>query len=335
MSDNQTQGMLKRTADALKTYGFSEKHNPREPAQFWFQESLDGLTLFIVFYTQGCRWAKCLGCNLPSRVSANPVHFRHLKKQVDYVFEILLSREDKLRIRKFIISNNGSVLDQVTFSTTVLMYFLAMMNIHCPNVSVLTLETRPEYIDMAELEVLSRALKEGETQTDLELAIGFEAFDEKIRNDHFQKGLELRVFEEMAEKVAMYGFRLKVYFMLKPVPMLSEEDAIADVVRGFEYFDKIARQYGLCINVHLNPTYVAFGTPLEEAFRTGDFTPPQLESVRRAVLHANGKNITVYVGLMDEGLAVPGGSFIREGDEKLIAALNRFNQTQDFNILEP
>ena len=51
-----------------------------------------------------------------------------------------------------------------------------------PGIETLTLETRPEYVDWEELEVLSRALKEGETQTTLEVAIGFEAFDDTIRN---------------------------------------------------------------------------------------------------------------------------------------------------------
>jgi hypothetical protein len=39
------------------------------------------------------------------------------------------------------------------------------------------------------------------------------------------------------------------------------------------------------------------------------------------------------VGLSDEGLAVPGGSFIREEEEHLIVMLEQFNQTQDYTIL--
>jgi hypothetical protein len=261
------------------------------------------------------------------------VDFAPIMKQIDYVFDFLLTPQQKQDLKKIIISNNGSILDQETFSTTALIYFLAKMNIHCPNVAVLTMESRAEYVDWEELAVLSRALKEGRTPTQLELAIGFEAFDDTLRNDHFHKGLSLATFESMAEKVAQYGFCLKVYFMVKPVPDLSEEDAIRDVINGIDYLARIADRYKLAINMHLNPTYVARGTRLEEAFRRGSYTPPLLESVRRAVLAAEGTKISIFVGLHDEGLAVPGGSFIREGDEALIEALEHFNRTQDFHIL--
>jgi radical SAM enzyme (TIGR01210 family) len=262
------------------------------------------------------------------------VPFNDIMKQVDHVFDFLLSPEQKENLKKIILSNNGSVLDEATYSTTALLYFVAKMNMNCPHISVLTLETRPEYVDMAELEVLHRALQEGETPTDLELAIGFEAFDDKIRNDHFQKGLKIEVFESMVKKIAKYGFKLKCYFMLKPVPGLSEEQAIADIAKGIEYLDSLSQKYAIEINLHLNPTYVARGTVLETEFKKGNYQPPTLESVQQAVLAAEQKRISLYVGLNDEGLAVPGGSFKREGDEELLEKLQHFNQTGDFSLLK-
>lgn len=335
MKDNNAVAatIRKRTENANKTYGFQDSHNPQLPADYWFQQSLEGPTLFIVFYSQSCRWAECLGCNLPSLMSQYHVGFAAIMKQIDFIFDFLLTPQQKQELKKIIISNNGSILDEATFSTTALMYFLAKMNIHCPNVAVLTMESRAEYVDWEELAVLSRALKEGQTPTRLELAIGFEAFDDTIRNDHFHKGLSLATFEAMAGKVARHGFSLKVYFMVKPVPDLSEEEAVRDVINGIEYLSRIADNSHLAINMHLNPTYVARGTKLEEAFLRGSYTPPLLSSVRQAVLAAENTKISIFVGLHDEGLAVPGGSFIREGDEELVNALENFNQTQDFRLL--
>ncbi len=40
------------------------------------------------------------------------------------------------------------------------------------------------------------------------------------------------------------------------------------------------------------------------------------------------------MGLFDEGLAVDGGSFLQEGDEELVKELERFNRTQDYDILD-
>jgi radical SAM enzyme (TIGR01210 family) len=322
------------TREAGKTYAFDEDHEKGALAQHWFQHPPEGLTLFVVLYTMACRWSKCLACNLPSLMSQYHVPFRDIMMQVDYLFNNLLSDSRKKELKKIILSNNGSVLDEETFSTTALMYFIAKMNMHCPQVSVLSMETRPEYVDIEELEVISRALKEGETPTQLELAVGIEAFDEVIRNDYFHKGLSFETFEAMAEMIAKHRFSLKIYFMMKPVPGMSEEEAVSDIVNGIDYLDSIATRYSIDINMHLNPTYVASGTELEEAFAEGKFEPPKLESVRRAVLHAENKNISVFVGLNDEGLAVPGGGVIREGDEKLVALLEEFNHTRNYNLLK-
>jgi len=335
MPKNKVDDIINRiNRETGKFYAFQESHNPQLPADHWFQNPPEGLTLFLVLYTRACRWARCLGCSLPSLESKFDIPFNDIMKQVDYTFDFLLSREQKDNLKKIILSNNGSVLDEATFSTTALLYFIAKMNMSCPYISLLTLETRPEYVDLAELEVLHRALQEGQTAANLELAVGFEAYDEKIRNDYFRKGLSREVFEAMVEKIAKYGFKLKTYFMLKPVPGFSDEEAIVDIVNGVDYLDTLAKKYNIEINMHLNPTYVSRGTGLETEFRKGNYEPPMLESVLKAARSAERKQISLYVGLNDEGLSVPGGSFIREGDEELLEKLQNFNHTSDFSFLK-
>lgn len=254
--------------------------------------------------------------------------------QIDRVFsdpEVLLRRDS---IGKVIASNNGSMLDQETFSSTALIYLFAKVNLHFPNMSVLTLETRPEYVEVAELEFLSRALQEGDTPSELELAIGFEAFDERIRNEVFKKGLGLDAFERLVEKMSPYGFRLKCYLMLKPVPGMSDEEAVEDVQKAIDYLSDVALRSGVRINIHLNPTYAAAGTMLAESFVRGEYTPPRLTDVARAVAHARGKAVSVFAGLYDEGLAVEGGSFVRPGEEDIVEKLELFNRTQDYGVLD-
>ncbi|MBI2450272.1 MAG: hypothetical protein HYV47_01905 [Candidatus Nealsonbacteria bacterium] len=317
----------------MKTHGYNNNHDETKPAQIWFENSQEGLTLFVVLYTLACRWQKCVSCNLPSLCSSRHIGFESLMKQIDNLYadsEILRQREE---IKKVILSNNGSVLDEKTFSSTALMYFLAKTNMLLPNLAVFSLETRPEFVDVAELEFLSRALKEGKTPTDLEIAVGFEAFNDRIRNEVFNKGLTLKVFEDFVEKVAKYHYRLKCYFMQKPVAGISDEEAIQDIKKGIDYLSAIASRFNLPVNMHLNPTFVARGTFLEEAFLRGEYQPPKLADVIQAVKHAQGKGISIYVSLFDEGLASPGGSFIRQGDEELVKKLEEFNSTQDFSFL--
>lgn len=333
MSRTAAEQIVENTALVGKTYGFEDRHDSRRPVAHWFEPSPEGTTLFLVLFSQACRWSQCVGCNLPSQVTRSYVPFDQLMAQIDYTFDELLSAEQRSDIRRIILSNNGSVLDEETFSTTALLYFVAKVNLCCPNTAALALETRPEYVDEAELEVLARALAEGRTPTVLELAIGFEAFDERIRNDVFRKGLSLSVFEHTVAMASEHGFHIRVYFMVKPVPEMSDTRAVEDVVEAIAYFDQLARQQRASIILHLNPTFVARGTPLETAFRAGRYQPPTLESVVQAALAAEGKQLMLYLGLYDEGLAVEGGSFLSSADEAIASRLEEFNRTQDFDRL--
>lgn len=326
--------ILHGSQKAGKTYGFDEAHDPARPTDLWFQESDEGLVLFVVFYTQACRWSRCLGCNLPSKQSRRHISYKYLMAQVDHVLRLPEVAGRRADIRKVIASNNGSVLDEVTFSSTALVYFIANLNLQLPNLRTLSLETRPEYVDLPELEFLARVLAEGEQPTGLELAVGFEAFDERIRNAVFDKGLSLAAFEGLVRKVAPFGFRVKCYFMQKPVPGMSDEEAVADIRLAIDYLAEMTARHRVPINMHLNPTFVAAGTVLEDAFRRGEYAPPKLRDVARAALHARGKRISIFIGLTVEGLAVNGGSAIRNGDGPLVGILERFNRTQDYSILD-
>lgn len=322
------------SARGKKRYSFEDKHDEKLPADMWFQTSEEGLILFIVFYSQACRWSQCLGCNLPQKMSDKHVSYKALVSQIDYVFNHPKVIKQRHKIGKVIISNNGSIFDQATFSSMALMYFLVQLNFSFTNLAILSIESRIEYIELAELEFISRALAEGDTPTNLEIAIGFEAFDDYIRNTVFKKGLSLQIFQKFVNDIAPFGYFLKCYFMQKPVPGMSDEQAIADIHNAIDYLSNISDKSGLHINMHLNPTFVAKGTLLEESFYKGQYSPPFLTDVAKAALYGADKSISIFIGLNDEGLAVEGGSFIRRGDSKNVQRLELFNRTQDYSILE-
>ena len=314
-------------------YVFDDSHDPCQPAQYFFQESVEGLTLFVVFYTLACRFRACAGCNLPSLSSSKQIGFRSIMAQADALFALPEVQERAGEIRKVIVSNNGSVLDEETFPTVALMYFIAQMRRKLPAVKMLSLESRVEYIDHDELDYLARALRERTESVALEIAIGVEAFNDTIRNGAFRKGLRLPNVRTLAGELARRHFGMKTYFMLKPVPEISDEAAILDIHRAIDFLDDVSRTTGCRINMHLNPTYAARGTVLGAAFTEGRFEPPRLEHAARAARHAEGKQITVHVGLSDEGLALPGGSFRREGDDRIFDCLSRFNSSGDYSAL--
>lgn len=306
---------------------------PNRPVDVWTQESTEGKILFVVFYTQACRWKKCIGCNFHDNASKNHVNFEDIIDQIDHVFDNI----DTSDINKIIFSNGGSMLDQETFSSTALMYLVYKLNRYHKNVKIISLESRLEYIEKCELEMLKRALLEGNSETELEIGVGFEAYDYHIRNNIFNKGLGLKDFEDFLEVASEYDYSVKCYFMLKPIPNLSTEDAIEDIHNAIYYLNECSKKYGVKINMHLNPTYVAKNTQLVKPFNDGDFVPPTLVDVAKSIIVAkdlDNEDFTIYIGLSDEGLAVEGGSFIREGDEDLIEVLEYFNKKQDFGVIE-
>jgi len=328
------QQIIEGTKKAGKSYNFNESHNPSEIADYWFQDSNEGLTLFVIFFTQACRWSRCVGCSLPSKMSLHYVDFKSIMKQIDGLFEIPDVKNKKQEIKKVIISNNGSVLDELTFPSTALIYLLAKLNINLLNLSVLSIETRPEFVDIEEIEFIQRALFEGNTPTKIELCIGFEAFNDKIRNEFFDKGLTLDTFENFIKIISKYNYNIKCYFMQKPTPNMNDHEAVLDIQNAIDYLSDINEKYNTNINIHLNPTFVAKGTVLEKAFNNGRYSPPKLIDVAKAVLHAKDKNISFFIGLSDERLSVTGGSFMRKGEENIVEKLNMFNKTNNYSIIE-
>ncbi|MGC9364639.1 MAG: hypothetical protein ACP5FZ_08740 [Fidelibacterota bacterium] len=316
-----------------KTFQFDNEHDQTKPAEWWFQNIPEGLVLFVVFYTQACRWGRCLGCNLPSKSAADHVDYKAIVSQIDYLFDLKIIQKKRFQIRKVIVSNNGSVLDEDTFSSTALMYLMVKLNLTFPHLSTLCIETRPEYVEVEELEFLRRSLNEGDTPTKLELAIGFEVFDNRIRNKIFMKGLSLNTFEKFVEKVAPYKYDIKCYFMQKPVPGMTDKEAISDVKSGIDYFSRLAEYHDININMHLNPTFVAKGTALAEAFYQGEYKPPALMDVVISALYAEKKRLSLFIGLSDEGLAVEHGSHINDANLEMIDKIEQFNRTQSYELL--
>lgn len=308
---------------------------PDRPVDVWTQESTEGKILFVVFYTQACRWKKCIGCNFHDNASRKHVNFEDIIDQIDHVFDNI----DTTGVNKIIFSNGGSMLDEETFSSTALMYLVYKLNRFHKHVKIISLESRLEYIDKCELEMLKRALMEGNSETELEIGIGFEAYDPYIRNTVFNKGLDDKDFEKFLSVASEYGYSVKCYFMLKPIPNLSTEDAIADIHKAIGYLSHCSEKYDVKINMHLNPTYVAKNTQLVKPFNEGAFVPPTLIDVCKAILPAKdtgGDKFSIYLGLSDEGLAVEGGSFIRDEDIEAVYVemLETYNRTQDYDIIE-
>lgn len=231
-----------------------------QPVSIWFDSIIGGNLLFLVYYSKKCTYELCNGCNLPDLVSNDTINSQELFQQTNYVYDFYMTAQEKKEMTTLILSNNGSLFDQGTFSHAALLYTVCEAVQNLPNLDTLVLETRCEYVNDSELSHIRAVLDEGKHRIKYELAIGVEVFDSTIRNKKVRKGLSNKGLERTCQSLARNGGGLRCYFMLKPVPDMSEKEAMQDIINGHAYLEKLAKEYEIPILMHLNPTFVSVGT---------------------------------------------------------------------------
>ena len=284
---------------------------PGKPIMFWFYESLLGNSLFLVLYGPKCRYklekGGCAGCNLPT-VSADSqtLNDDDIKRQVDNTFEKDLSESEKESIKEIVLSNNGSILDPKTISQKTLLYTVEKTIKSLPNLKKIIFETRiDDYTDFEQLELISKKARELSSDVALELAIGFEIFDDELRNGYYKKGLEKKTLEEKLQQLQRADVSLKVYMMYKAVPnkYMDVDAAIEDINNASKYFAELAKKYEVKINLHINPTYLATGTQLYKDYKNGLYTPLTVQDIAKMFDKLDIRDeLSYFISLNDEGL---------------------------------
>jgi radical SAM enzyme (TIGR01210 family) len=301
---------------------------PEQPMEFWFYNSANGNALFLILYTPKCRYAKCSGCNLPSLSSQEKTTSPSaVYKQVDYVLKESISTGEKKSIKEVILSNNGNLFDIKTMPTLSLLYTINTLIEELPHLKKIIIESRIEYLNEHQLKTIEEVLSAHEDRNiKIEVALGFEIFDDEIRNGYYNKGFYKSALEKLMPLFAKYNISLKFYMMYKAVPQMTTQDAIIDINNVSEYAKTLVETYQVDINIHISPTYVAVGTQLEKEFNKGNFTPPGPKEIAmlcdELTLHGN---VSYYISLNDEGLS----STHLEDEYKLF--LNLKNKIDYFN----
>ena len=307
-------------------------HEKTRPLFHWYVDSAVGKELVFALYTRPCRYGRCAFCALPSMsLGGETVAPRDIERQIDYVLS-QYSAEQLDEVRKVSLYTASSSLDQECLPTRSLMY-LALKVADLPRLAMLSLETRPEYVEDWELKALRNVLG---SRVQIEVGIGYETHDPVLRNQVLGKGLTVQQLQRLLRRLADNGVTLKAYLMLKPHHSLTEEAGIREAIDGLDELAALGRSFGVPVSVHLNPTYIAKGCRLTEELIAHGYQPPELASVVEVVCAARSRDLPIYVGLDDEGMAIEGGTFRSSGldRERCVAALVAFNRHQDAHRLE-
>jgi radical SAM enzyme (TIGR01210 family) len=191
------------------------------------------------------------------------------------------------------------------------------------------IESRPEFVTEPRLALARQALG----AIALEVGIGLESANDRVREVLIHKGFGKAQFEKAVSVLSTSGARLLAYVLLKPMG-LDEQAAIVDTMDTARYVFEVARECGVRARVALQPTFVAPKTPLEAEFLAGRYEPPSLWSVVDVVrqVHPLGE---ILIGLSDEGLEpqrAPAGCW--RCTQALRAALVEYNRTHELGVFD-
>jgi radical SAM enzyme (TIGR01210 family) len=302
-----------------------------KPLFHWYVDCSLGKELVFALYTRPCRYGHCTFCSLPNMSDGGEtVSAQDIDKQIDYILSHY-TKEQLNQVAKVSIYTASSSLDQECLPTRALLYLTSKV-CDFPKLQLFSLETRPEYVEDWELKMLKNVLGKN---VKIEAGIGYETFSPDLRNIILQKGLPKEKLRDFIILLSKNDVTMKAYVMLKPHYSLSEEEGIIEAINGVKELHSFSQEFKVPISIHLNPTYIADGCRLTDEMLEFGFKPPELSSVIEVIKVTSELEMSLYIGLDDEGQAVEGGTFRATDLDKnrTVNALKSFNKHQNFEQL--
>ncbi len=240
-----------------------------EPTRVWMDRDRtpDGAdrSLTIILNTGGCRWADKGGCTMCGYVAeaTTEVTDDDLQTQLETALEYE-SEHARSPAPVVKIYTSGSALDDRELSPAIREQIATRFGTR----DRLVIESLPQFIDQKRLTPFL------EQDYAVDIAVGLETADDRIRQDCVNKPFRFTDFEAAAETAAAAGAGIKAYLLLKP-PFLTEAEAIDDMVESVRACSAVEG----CHTVSMNPTNVQRYTMIDEQYFNGGYRPPWLWSI--------------------------------------------------------
>ena len=232
------------------------------------------LTLLLPGY--GCAWAKrsggCTMCGFGKKLAEVHQKYRGLFRIGANDFAGLYRVAERLSAKQkpesLYVYNGGSFLNSDEIPLLSQLAIAKSVGQH-KSLDSLFVESRPEFINSLSLARLTDELK-GKV---LEIGIGLEAVDDRIREVLIRKGFSRDDYEQAVKTCKKRGVKVLTYVFLKPLG-LTEAEAIDEAVKTIKYAFKTGTD-----EVSLSCAFIQPGTPMHEAYLAGKFKPPWLWSI--------------------------------------------------------
>ena len=296
------------------------------PVSFWKEDDRkrDRIveTATLILDTPGCYWSEKLGCSMcgyNNNVNRAAVgHMEYMEQLEAYL--------DRMRGVEYIkIFTSGSFFDEKEIPMQTVYSIFEKIHDISPRSRILV-ESRPEFIN----EKIIKGIKT--IHEDIEVAIGIETTNDKIRAKLIRKGFTFDDFKASADILIENGISLKSYLLMKP-PFLDERSAISDMITSVR--DLVKRFPEQTISI--NPMNIQKRTVVENLFQRGLYRTPWLWSLTRVMMEV--ENILCDTSkLMSSptgGGRVRGAHNCGKCDKMVLDSIQRFSLTQDFTHLIP
>ena len=241
----------------------------------------------------GCEWFKKTGGCTMCGFNQSTYKYTFGGKLYPHFVFMLLFYWAKFLIRKakpeiLVIYNGGSFLSDKEIPLKTQLAILKFVRQH-KTIKKIMVESRAEFVNEIKLRLYKNAIGPKE----LEIALGLESADDKVRNECLRKGLSKEVFEKAVKLCHDFGFQTFAYVFLKP-HCFNEKEAVEDAVKSIEYCFQVKVD-----EVSLSCAFVQEWTMLHELYQAGKFQPPTLWSIIE-VIQRTAQLGPVRIGSFDD-----------------------------------
>ena len=190
--------------------------------------------LLIHLHSIGCGWARrsggCTMCGFFAATSTGePISSK------DYLEQVLdaLIQYDSYSFSVLGILNAGNLLNENEMPFDALEMICKEIS-RRPFIKKISIESKLEYIEIDKLKKISSLMP----SVEIELGIGVESYNEKIRDLCINKPFSNSVLEKKTEALLKAGITPKAYLLLKP-PFLTEKEALDDFINSYLQLNSI------------------------------------------------------------------------------------------------
>lgn len=252
---------------------------------------LDGKSIErVIFFlrSKGCEWSttKGGGCFMCGHyfgtTAGNP-----LPKGAFYIqFLEEYKKYDFSKYPMLCIYNAGSILNNEEIPRDELYKIFKEISINS-NIKCVVIESRPEYIDDKVLGDIHNIMKNKR----VEIGVGLETVNEKIRDLCINKGFTFTEYEEVADKIKKYNnIKLLTYLTIKPL-FLTVQESIEDVISNLEKLNKLTDI------VSLEPISIQKGTLVDFLYRNELYQTPKGWMIKELFMRLAKRNINLQFEL--------------------------------------